>query len=33
MGTEIEMPVIGNCVLHEERHNLVLDYRGAFDPD
>ena len=35
MGTEIEMLVIGNCVLHKERQNpnLVLDYRNAFDPD
>ncbi len=35
MGTEIEMLVIGNCVLRKERQNpnLVLDYRNAFDPD
>ena len=35
MGTEIDMLVIGNCVLHKERQNpnLVLDYRNAFDPD
>jgi carbamoyltransferase len=35
MGTEIEMLVIGNCVLHKERQNpnLALDYRNAFDPD
>jgi carbamoyltransferase len=35
MGTEIEMLVIGNCILHKERQNpnLVLDYRNAFDPD
>jgi carbamoyltransferase len=35
MGTEIEMLVIGDCVLHKERQNpnLVLDYRNAFDPD
>jgi carbamoyltransferase len=35
MGTEIEMLVIGNCVLHKNRQNpnLVLDYRNAFDPD
>jgi carbamoyltransferase len=35
MGTEIEMLVVGNCVLHKERQNpnLVLDYRNAFDPD
>ena len=35
MGTEIEMLVIGNCVLHKARQNsnLVLDYRDAFDPD
>ena len=35
MGTEIEMLVIGNCVLHKERQNpnLVFDCRDAFDPD
>jgi carbamoyltransferase len=35
MGTEIEMLVIGNCVLHKVRQNpnLILDYRDAFDPD
>ena len=35
MGTEIEMLVIGNCVLSKKRQNpnLVLDYRNAFDPD
>src|SRR5262245_5527892 len=35
MGTEIEMLVIGNCVLHKDQQNpdLVLDYRNAFDPD
>src|SRR5262249_32495043 len=35
MGTEIEMLVIGNCVLHKDRQspNLLLDYRNAFDPD
>ena len=35
MGTEIEMLVIGNCVLHKHRQNpnLALDYRNAFDPD
>jgi carbamoyltransferase len=35
MGTEIDMLVIGNCVLHKDRQNpnLVLDYRNAFDPD
>jgi carbamoyltransferase len=35
MGTEIEMLVIGNCVLHKDRQNpnLALDYRNAFDPD
>jgi carbamoyltransferase len=35
MGTEIEMLVIGNCVLRKEAQNpnLVLDYRNAFDPD
>jgi carbamoyltransferase len=35
MGTEIEMLVVGNCVLKKEwqNPNLVLDYRNAFDPD
>jgi carbamoyltransferase len=35
MGTEIDMLVIGNCVLHKEwqNPNLVLNYRDAFDPD
>jgi carbamoyltransferase len=35
MGTEIEMLVIGNCVVHKDQQNpnLVLDYRNAFDPD
>jgi len=35
MGTEIDMLVIGNCVLHKGRQNpnLALDYRNAFDPD
>jgi carbamoyltransferase len=35
MGTEIEMLVIGNCVLRKEAQNpnLALDYRNAFDPD
>jgi len=35
MGTEIEMLVVGNCVLHKARQNpnLILDYRNAFDPD
>jgi carbamoyltransferase len=35
MGTEIEMLVVGNCVLYKDRQNpnLVLDYRNVFDPD
>jgi carbamoyltransferase len=35
MGSEIDMLVVGNCVLDKERQNssLVLDYRNAFDPD
>jgi len=35
MGTEIEMLVVGNCVLYKDRQNpnLVLDYRDTFDPD
>jgi carbamoyltransferase len=35
MGSEIDMLVVGNCVLDKQRQNpaLVLDYRSAFDPD
>jgi carbamoyltransferase len=35
MGTDIEMLVIGNCILLKEwqNPNLVLNYRDAFDPD
>jgi carbamoyltransferase len=35
MGTEIEMLVIGNCILRKDGQNpnLALDYRNAFDPD
>ena len=35
MGTEIEMLVVGDCVLRKERQNpaLKLDYRNVFDPD
>jgi carbamoyltransferase len=35
MGTEIEMLVIGNCILQKELQNpnLALNYRDAFDPD
>jgi len=35
MGSEIDMLVVGNCVLHkrEQNPNLLLDYRNAFDPD
>jgi carbamoyltransferase len=35
MGTEIEMLVIGNCILQKDLQNpeLLLDYRDAFDPD
>ena len=35
MGTEIDMLVIGNCVVDKQKQNpnLVLDYRNAFDPD
>jgi carbamoyltransferase len=35
MGSEIDILVVGNCVLDKERQNssLVLDYRNAFDPD
>src|SRR5215813_5096884 len=35
MGTEIEMLVVGNCMLRKERQDpaLKLDYRNVFDPD
>jgi carbamoyltransferase len=35
MGTEIEMLIIGRCVLrkHTQNPNLKLDYRNVFDPD
>ena len=35
MGTEIEVLVVGNCLLRKERQNpgLKLDYRNVFDPD
>jgi carbamoyltransferase len=35
MGTEIEMLVVGNCILRKDQQNphLALDYRNAFDPD
>ena len=35
MGTEIEMLVIGRCILHKQAQNpnLKLDYRNVFDPD
>ena len=35
MGTEIEMLVVGNCVLYKDQQNpnLMVDYRNAFDPD
>jgi carbamoyltransferase len=35
MGSEIDMLVVGNCVLDKERQSssLALDYRNAFDPD
>jgi carbamoyltransferase len=35
MGTEIEILVIGNCILYKDRQNpnLIPDYRDAFDPD
>ena len=35
MGTEIEMLVIGNCILQKDLQNpeLLLNYRDAFDPD
>ncbi len=35
MGTEIEVLVVGDCLLRKERQNsaLKLDYRNVFDPD
>jgi carbamoyltransferase len=35
MGTEIEMLVAGNCILHkaEQNPNLKTDYKHAFEPD
>ena len=35
MGTEIELLVVGDCLLRKERQNpaLKLDYRNVFDPD
>jgi carbamoyltransferase len=35
MGTEIEVLVVGNCVLRKQWQNpaLLLDYKNAFDPD
>ncbi len=35
MGTEIELLVIGNCVLRKEEQDSALkrDYRDVFDPD
>jgi hypothetical protein len=33
--SEIEMLVIGNCILYKDRQNpnLIVDFRNAFDPD
>ena len=35
MGTEIEVLIVGNCLLRKERQDpaLKLDYRNVFDPD
>ena len=35
MGTEIEVLVVGDCLLRKERQDptLKLDYRNVFDPD
>ena len=35
MGTEIEMLVVGNCILRKEEQNpaLKLDYKDAFELD
>jgi hypothetical protein len=35
MGSEIEVLVAGDCLLHKEQQSpaLKLDYRDVFDPD
>jgi carbamoyltransferase len=35
MGSDIELLVVGNCMLHKEQQNaaLKLDYRNDFEPD
>jgi carbamoyltransferase len=35
MGSDIEMLMIGNCVLHKDRQNPALrsDYKDAFELD
>ena len=35
MGTEIDLLVVGNCVLHKEEQDpaLKLDYSQAFEAD
>jgi carbamoyltransferase len=35
MGTEIDLLVIGNCMLHKEHQNLALlkDYKNSYDLD
>jgi len=35
MGTEIDMLVVGNCVLRKEQQNpaLKVDYKDKFEPD
>ena len=35
MGSEIELPVVGNCMLRKDQQNpaLKLDYRDDFEPD
>ena len=35
MGTEIELLVVGNCVMRKEDQdpNLIRDYKNAYDLD
>jgi carbamoyltransferase len=35
MGTEIDLLVVGNCMLHKRDQDpaLAVDYRGQFEPD
>jgi carbamoyltransferase len=35
MGSELDVLVVGNCILHKSEQNqaLKLDYRAGFEPD